>query len=53
MTDMIPWVKFRAELRGIKPSLANKLKDLLVKYPDIDVTAMGFPKNWKNDPFWI
>ena len=30
----------------------NKLKDLLVKYPNIDVTAMGFPKDWKNDPFW-
>ena len=30
----------------------NKLKDLLEKYPDIDVTAMGFPKDCKNDPFW-
>jgi abortive infection bacteriophage resistance protein len=29
-----------------------KLNDLLVKYPNIDVTAMGFPKDWKNDPFW-
>jgi len=30
----------------------NKLKDLLVKYPNIDVTAKGFPEDWKNDPFW-
>jgi abortive infection bacteriophage resistance protein len=30
----------------------NKLKNLLAKYPNIDVTAMGFPKDWKNDPFW-
>ena len=30
----------------------NKLKDLFVKYPNIGVTAMGFPKDWKNDPFW-
>ena len=30
----------------------NKLKDLLAKYPNIDVTAMGFPVDWKNEPFW-
>ena len=30
----------------------DKLKALLGKYPNIDVTAMGFPKDWKNDPFW-
>ena len=30
----------------------NKLKDLFLKYPNIDITAMGFPKDWKNDPFW-
>ena len=30
----------------------DKLKGLLVKYSHIDVCAMGFPKDWKNDPFW-
>jgi abortive infection bacteriophage resistance protein len=30
----------------------EKLNDLLAKYHNIDVTAMGFPKDWKNDPFW-
>jgi len=33
-------------------SFREKLKDLLVKYPNVDVGAMGFPKDWKNDPFW-
>ena len=31
----------------------SKLNGLIAKYPNIDVTAMGFPKDWKNDPFWI
>jgi len=30
----------------------SKLNDLLVKYSNVDITAMGFPKDWKNDPFW-
>ena len=29
-----------------------RLKVLLKKYPNIDVTAMGFPKNWVNEPLW-
>jgi abortive infection bacteriophage resistance protein len=30
----------------------DKLDTLLSKYPNIDITAMGFPKNWKDEPFW-
>ena len=30
----------------------NKFKQLLQKYPNIDVTAMGFPKDWENEPIW-
>jgi abortive infection bacteriophage resistance protein len=29
-----------------------RLKILLKKYPNIDVTAMGFPSNWENEPLW-
>ena len=29
-----------------------RFKVLLSKYPNIDVTAMGFPTNWKNEPLW-
>ena len=31
----------------------EKLRDLFVEYPNIDVAAMGFPRNWQNEPFWI
>lgn len=30
----------------------NKFKQLLQKYPNIDVTAMGFPKDWEMEPLW-
>ena len=29
-----------------------RCKLLLKKYPNIDVAAMGFPKNWENEPLW-
>lgn len=28
------------------------LKQLLKKYPSVDVAAMGFPKGWKKEPLW-
>jgi abortive infection bacteriophage resistance protein len=30
----------------------QKVKDLLAKYSDTNITAMGFPKDWESDPFW-
>lgn len=27
-------------------------KSLLTKYPTVDVAAMGFPKDWKQEPLW-
>ena len=29
-----------------------KLKKLLRKYPNVDITAMGFPKNWESEILW-
>jgi abortive infection bacteriophage resistance protein len=31
----------------------QKIKDLVTKYPNIDIAAMGFPQNWLSDPFWV
>jgi len=31
----------------------QKVKNLLTKYPNVNVSAMGFPKGWDVDPFWI
>ncbi len=35
-----------------KNTFAQKLNDLLAKYPTIDVKAMGFPDNWESEPLW-
>ena len=33
-------------------TFAADLKNLLVKYPNVDVAAMGFPKDWETQPLW-
>jgi abortive infection bacteriophage resistance protein len=35
-----------------KHSFHKKLNRLFVKYPIIDVKAMGFPSNWEQEPLW-
>ena len=30
----------------------TKLNNLLTDYPDISLTQMGFPENWKNEQLW-
>jgi hypothetical protein len=32
--------------------MRNKIESLLRDYPNIDIAAMGFPRNWKNEPLW-
>lgn len=34
-------------------SFVSDLKSLLAKYPNVDVTAMGFPNDWESQPLWI
>jgi abortive infection bacteriophage resistance protein len=35
-----------------KHTFRQKLENLFLKYPNVDRTAMGFPKNWMNEPLW-
>lgn len=32
--------------------MTNKLRNLLIEYPEIDIRAMGFPQNWQNEDLW-
>ena len=32
--------------------MTNKLRNLLIEYPEIDIRAMGFPQNWQNEDVW-
>ena len=41
-------------LQTINPNntFVTRFKSLLDKYPSVDVTAMGFPQNWQDEPLW-
>ena len=35
-----------------KSHFVSGLKNLIAKYPMVDVEAMGFPAGWENEPLW-
>ncbi len=35
-----------------KNTFRTRFNTLLTKYPNIDVKALGFPDDWKNEPLW-
>ncbi len=41
-------------LQTINPNntFARRLGNLLAKYPSVDVAAMGFPADWRDEPLW-
>ena len=39
-------------LSGYWYPLVPRFCELLKRYPSIDVRAMGFPDNWKNENLW-
>lgn len=45
----ISYLNSRIDIGKPFPSL---LKKLISKYPTIDIAAMGFPKNWNEEPLW-
>lgn len=41
-------------LQAVNPqnTFAARFKSLLIEYPGVDISAMGFPKNWKDEGIW-
>ena len=41
-------------MQTINPNntIVIRFKELLKKYPNVDVFAMGFPSNWESEPLW-
>ncbi len=33
-------------------TIVSDFKSLLHQYPMVDVAAMGFPADWRNEPIW-
>ena len=36
----------------LKNDMRSHLKKLLSDFPNVDIAAMGFPKNWEEEPLW-
>ncbi len=45
-------IKYFLNIISPQNDMRCKIKDLLANYPDIDITAMGFPYGWEEEPLW-
>ena len=43
---------FKYKIIDINNNMTHNLSSLLTDYPNVDILAMGFPANWKNEPLW-
>jgi abortive infection bacteriophage resistance protein len=34
------------------PKFADNIKNLLTDFPNVNLTAMGFPKDWQKETLW-
>ena len=50
---LLPLVLTSCGSKGVSfAALKAKIDTLLTAFPSIDLTAMGFPKGWENEPLW-
>jgi len=45
-------IKYLLFTVSLNNQFLQKLKSLLAEYPTIDIRAMGFFADWKNEPLW-
>jgi abortive infection bacteriophage resistance protein len=45
-------MKYMFDLVDTNNQIPTRLKDLFKKHPNIDPTALGFPKDWLKEPLW-
>jgi abortive infection bacteriophage resistance protein len=45
-------IKYLLNVISPNNDMVVKLNNLLLSYPEIDTAAMGFPKEWYNEPVW-
>ena len=45
-------IKYFLNIISPNNDMKAKVDALLAAYPSIDVTAMGFPRGWENEPLW-
>ncbi len=51
---MVEVMHLKYMLDGIKSNnhFAADLKELLLKHPNVDILAMGFPADWQEEVLW-
>ena len=45
-------IKWFVNIISPQSDMKEHLKSLLANYSNVDITAMGFPKNWEDEPLW-
>ncbi len=45
-------IKYFLNIISPNNDFTQKLEELLGRFPEIDISAMGFPKEWKQEPLW-
>ena len=45
-------IKYFLNIISPNNDMKAKIDALLSAYPSIDITAMGFPRGWENEPLW-
>ena len=45
-------LKWFIDIISPQNDMKEHLKSLLACFPNVDITAMGFPKNWEAEPLW-
>ena len=45
-------IKYFLDVISPNNDMKAKIDTLLSEYPNIDITAMGFPHNWEHEPLW-
>ncbi len=45
-------IKYFLNIISPNNDFSQKLDELLGRFPEIDISAMGFPKEWRQEPLW-
>lgn len=46
-------MKYLLDVASPKHQYKIKLEELFIKYPSIDLKALGFPDDWQHEPLWL
>lgn len=50
---ILSMIVYLLDIINPKSTFKFRLKELLKAYPNVDVTAMGFPTNWEQESLWL